>query len=588
MNKIKTHIVILFGVFAVVLFAGVYFVGKKEATLDQPLWTASGLNPGDEVSFVATKQDGTKIPGRIAADEQGVVALPQDYFSSGEQNFLSYALQVEEQDLAPLSVLIDLDQETGRVSVSGSGLDQYADISLERGDEILQTKADWAGVFESLNMNPPKKWETPKEKILRLSLKGQSWIPDPVQDNAKERAIEIQFFSPAGKGGGATSDGVNSTSVSGCGSPPLSICDTKTVRKAMDDLVANYVGALRLMTDQLSAVAMQQTMIIGTFFDAEQQMEAQRDFQAMESQAQKDYYPSDQMCRFGSFTRSIAHSEFKADHDKLAINEYLMTRYLNKEDTAASEGADTDFQTQIEQYKNVYCDPVDNGGALADFCREDNDNPDRLNKDIDFTRTVASNLTLNSDFRRTGDDNEEQEEADILALARNLYSPIVLEPPSNDEVLNESENYMDVRRLAAFQNIAHSSYASNIAMRSKAPDGLEENSGGAFMKTFLRDLDMLDPEIIALMGDEPSYYAQMDVLTKKIYQDPNFYTNLYDKPVNVDRIGVSMRAISLMNARDQYESALRKEMLLSMLVEEALADRTESAAAAMYNALAKQ
>jgi hypothetical protein len=47
------------------------------------------------------------------------------------------------------------------------------------------------------------------------------------------------------------------------------------------------------MTEQLSAVAMQQMEIIGTFLDAKQQLETQRLFQEMAAQAQKDYTPSE-------------------------------------------------------------------------------------------------------------------------------------------------------------------------------------------------------------------------------------------------------------------------------------------------------
>ena len=84
-----------------------------------------------------------------------------------------------------------------------------------------------------------------------------------------------------------------------------------------------------------------------------------------------------------------------------------------------------------------------------------------------------------------------------------------------------------------------------------------------------------------MLGQNPSYYAQMDVLTKKIYQNPNFYTSLYDKPTNVRRIGVSMDAISLMQMRDQYESALRKEMLLSLMLEQELKKRAGQVRAAI-------
>ena len=109
------------------------------------------------------------------------------------------------------------------------------------------------------------------------------------------------------------------------------------------------------------------------------------------------------------------------------------------------------------------------------------------------------------------------------------------------------------------------------------------------MKSFLREFDFADDaEIHAYLGERPSYYAQMEVLTKKLYQHPNFYTNLYDKPVNVDRMGVAMDALSLMNQRDRYDSMLRREMLNAMLIEESLIGLEEDLSVRMYRAMRKK
>ena len=66
---------------------------------------------------------------------------------------------------------------------------------------------------------------------------------------------------------------------------------------------------------------------------------------------------------------------------------------------------------------------------------------------------------------------------------------------------------------------------------------------------------------------EPSYYAQMEILTKKLYQNPNFYANLMDKPTNVKRTLTAMKGVELMQNRDIFESLQRQEMLMSLLLE---------------------
>ena len=67
----------------------------------------------------------------------------------------------------------------------------------------------------------------------------------------------------------------------------------------------------------------------------------------------------------------------------------------------------------------------------------------------------------------------------------------------------------------------------------------------------------------------------MELLNKKIYQRPEFYTNLYDKPANVDRMRAAMRSVGLMQKWDMFNSRLRSEMLLSVAAELELAKEQE-------------
>ena len=64
--------------------------------------------------------------------------------------------------------------------------------------------------------------------------------------------------------------------------------------------------------------------------------------------------------------------------------------------------------------------------------------------------------------------------------------------------------------------------------------------------------------------------------TKKIYQSPTFYTNLYDKPANVQRLRAAMKAVKIMQDRDIHAAYLRREMLMSMLLEVKLRGKDEN------------
>ena len=63
----------------------------------------------------------------------------------------------------------------------------------------------------------------------------------------------------------------------------------------------------------------------------------------------------------------------------------------------------------------------------------------------------------------------------------------------------------------------------------------------------------------------------MEILTKRMYQDPAFYANLMQTPTNVQRTQAAMKAIGLMQERDIADSLQRTEMLFSTLLEVQLA-----------------
>lgn len=349
---------------------------------------------------------------------------------------------------------------------------------------------------------------------------------------------------------------------------------------------AKYLApAMQDMTDQLTAVGMQQVGIIGTFFDAKHQMETQRLLSTLQARAHKDYHPSMGMCEFGSNVKSLAASERKSEVNSVVLAKRSIDRQLGAANTSASQGPGQDIAARLEQFKDTYCDKADNNNGLASLCSSGSGATDksdeeraRFNKDIDYVRTVALPWTINADFT---DQSLQDSEADILALASNLYShDIFVRPlpdslkdptganPDMSRIWEHRKNYLDQRAITAKRNVAQNSFNAIVGMKT-------EGSGGskAFMSGILEELGLSDDdEITALIGEKPSYHAQMELLTKKIYQNPDFYTNLYDKPANVSRKGVAMQAIGLMQKFDMLKSTLRKEASLSILLELAVTD----------------
>ncbi len=344
----------------------------------------------------------------------------------------------------------------------------------------------------------------------------------------------------------------------------------------------NILPAMMMMADQLSSVAMQQVQIFGSFMDAQNQLETQRLFQTMQAQAHKDYHPSTGMCEFGSTIKSLAASERKSDVTAVILSQRSLDRQLGNTATAARAGPSSDMESRIKQFKTTYCNVHDNNNGLSTLCGAGAppEGRARINKDIDYARTVDFPWTLDVDLTDDGAEASD-DETDIFALASNLFAHEVLYRPGGNtlrdtpgrEITDLQNYYMDARSLVAKRSVAENSFNAITAMKSQGTGGSRE-----FLAGVMEELGITDPqETMKLLGENPSYYAQMEILTKKLYQNPDFYTNLYDKPANVERKGVALQALALMQKFDMLKSQLRSEAALSVLLEMTVMDLQDKA-----------
>ena len=537
-----------------------------------------GLPAGTEVSFQVVTPQGETYHRTLNADTDGVTVLPQAP---------TQAVAIETSDFI-VSALSD--PESGALSVRATGLQPFSDVEISSGSDIYQTRADWAGMLSEMEVL--KLSDTAPNSEVEVAFYGI----DGLRSGPSSHLIRVQL---ALAGGGPTADGVNVATGLGCKMAALagnilswhkeltlSNCFPDQHGKQVNLIKGNYLNALMKMTEQLSTVALQQMQIMGSFFDAEQMIKTQRLNQQLQAQAHKDYQPSEQMCRVGSFTRSLAAADHRSYAAKLVLNEVFMARYSNEEGASSAPGADEDMAARISQFKRAYCDPRDNNNGLNSMCNGHGEgfNKMRINKDVDFTRTAYLPWTLDLNFE---DEKASPDLEDVIALGKNLFSEDSFMLSDGEKMVQEYAPYMDARQVMAMKNAAHNSYANYIGMKASSPNELGEKSGGAYMKAMMREFGISDADIIVLLGENPSYYAQMEVLSQKMLQHPDFYVNLYDKPANVQRMEVSLQAAQLMRARDIYDSLLRKEMLYALQVELKLAPRMETANAEMQKAVGK-
>jgi hypothetical protein len=351
-----------------------------------------------------------------------------------------------------------------------------------------------------------------------------------------------------------------------------------------DSIRNNYIAALMMMAEQLTTVMMHQVFVVGSFFDAKHQMELNRYFQEKTADAHAQYHPSLQLCSFGTTVRSLSASERRAAANARIFNEAMMDRHSLSVDTLASTGPQADKDSRLAKFKETYCNPSANSGEMVFFCGIDNDGdadveapgggpPDRVDKDIDFMRTLGRQYTVDVDFT---DGTISPDEEDIFALSQNLFSHDVMTavPTSVLEKEQGKDTYQDVRSLHAMRSVAQQSFSNLVGMKSHGSNDAT-NLVGDYMQNIMLDLGIPTAEIDEFLGNNPSYFAQMEVLTRKMYQHPTFFVNLYQKPDNVRRTGVAIQALELMHDRDRFEAALRREMLISMILETQLREKQE-------------
>lgn len=354
--------------------------------------------------------------------------------------------------------------------------------------------------------------------------------------------------------------------------------------------------ALMMMTEQFVSVMMEQMLIVGTFFDAKQQLETQMVFQELTARAHKDYHPSFGMCEFGSNVRSLAAAGLKGDISVMTLNKHFMDRQLGTGASVGSGGSDYD---RASDDTSITPTPYNRLGFFLQNTCDDNDlnkiqGKDKtglilcadkppesgwVNRDIDWNNTVMSPRTINVDFTQ----EDTSDNARLFEMSNYLYGHDVFSRPDGT-LLNYKKNhnnFLDSRSVTAKRSVAQNSFNSIIGLKSRGTDENDQDNDGfnsektsEFMKFFLVELGLPQGSYHSYMfhkndgnASSISYYGQMEVLAKKIYQRPEFYTNLYDKPANVKRKSTAMQAIKLMLERDIFDSQLRSEAILSMILE---------------------
>ena len=192
----------------------------------------------------------------------------------------------------------------------------------------------------------------------------------------------------------------------------------------------NVEPAMQRLADELRRAVLFETATFGAFLDGQNLMGAQRAIQESTANTLKNYAPSNQICKFGTLSRSLALSESKGNTNQLVLSKRSLNRQMGHAQMASSPGLQQDRTARLEQFKKDYCDEQDFGTAMKPMCTG-SPTDDRLNIDINYTRAVDTKNTLDVDLSDATLTNDER---DIIALANNLYAHKVFERINSEDL----------------------------------------------------------------------------------------------------------------------------------------------------------
>lgn len=362
-----------------------------------------------------------------------------------------------------------------------------------------------------------------------------------------------------------------------CGnSPQILNGDIRNVQQRwmLDFWNGEMIIRFRQFADMATKAFMMQARMIGGFFDAQNQNASQLSLQRLQAQALRDYIPDETLCQFGTAARSLGASEALGRRAQIAISERAQNRQMlnvnansaNSQAKGREPGRAADKIGRLNNFVTIFCDNTNENSSLDTVCH-DAANNEQFNRDIDYTRSFDMPLRLDLNFQGGGEATNDME--NLFALNSNLYGNNILLNRPNPDLLtadakgNDVQKWMDYRTVVAKRSVVQNSFATIAAMKTPGT-----NASYDYMETIMSNLGMSEDDIERYLGEEnPSYYAQMEILTKRIYQNPAFYAHLMETPANVLRTQAALGAIGLMQQRDIADSMQRSEMLLSVLLE---------------------
>ncbi len=314
-----------------------------------------------------------------------------------------------------------------------------------------------------------------------------------------------------------------------------------------DGLVASLTEAAK----QISIGHNKQVEMLSTLIDKQIHEDTARLIQLKKVESAIATQPSEKSCEFATMKAGLLAAE-NSGAQKLQEDLNFMGQSALSYKNSVSDSSRTDASQRV----NVVCDYADPniaGGALKGICGGATPSDEKMSHF--FLASVLKNETLDDTMR------EPINSAMLSVFFEDAPSRISKEMMKNDDM---KVAYMNHRSVASKEML------SAYCFRKTFEDQMGGNSiSKAYQEALYSELGLSPDEIQAKLGDNPSAYAQKQLLVDQV-MNPAFGIATLDTVNNVLALANGIQAQKLSSLYDTLETLHCNELILSQLLNDAL------------------
>jgi hypothetical protein len=445
---------------------------------------------------------------------------------------------------------------SGSFSANGSGTFLSGDSD---SPELEIDAGDFLGAARSIQLRiTPTRYRNSRE----------GWIPTDsitvgMATNLPANPEQYTPSSPTAEesGGGSGGDGddigqqLGSAVVAGLVSAGMNILQdlfsTENLMAGLGEKIEDtWIDVWRSMSQQETSSDQQMKTAEASETDAEVANDAANETSEDQAETTEELAGSEALCQMTGTAR-LAEAEAEREATDEALAEEV-------ESTADIDPASEDAQGRSARYCR-YARDVPNPEFQAQ-CEEAGH---EVNAESGVTdQAVAGDRQ--SDVQIDGDERSDTAESSIANLQlvtaeHNSLSGVgaAARDPGQFQAV------MDARSVTATENLIKASLTRTVALRAQGT-GTNTTQLRAIMEALGYPADY----ITRTLGQNPSYYSQLEIGTKLAYQDQNFYVNLEGmNETQLRAIQAGLDAQSSAQWREIYYSVRQRELMLATILE---------------------